>query len=329
MYPRVLSAATIVADEVRDADGEPLGRIEELVIDIDHGRVAYAVLSISDRWIPLPWQALRLSEEHRFVADLDRGLIARAPGFDRRNWPDMSDPAFHQAIDRHYGMATAPGSARAQSRETAMASKGIFDLLIQDHRKVDDLIAHIEKSEDEEECNELFAELRTALLAHSQAEDEVFYSRLEEEDETESLIGEARNEHQQVEDLLEQLGEIEDEDAWMKRYADLKQAVQHHVHEEEHQLFPKARKVLDKEMADELGREFTEIEEEEMEGLQAAGDEIAEGDEPQPDVAHVGGRRPGLLDSITKKELVERAKAKGVQGYSHMTKAQLIEALRR
>jgi hemerythrin superfamily protein len=224
-----------------------------------------------------------------------------------------------------------------------MASKRIFDVLVQDHRKLDSLMKRVEKTEDGNQCMELFAELRTALLAHSQAEDEVFYARLEDDAETEELIGAARDQHQQVEDLIEELGEIEDDAAWMKRFADLEQAVDRHVQEEERQLFPRARRVFDQDTADELGREFTEIQEDEMEGLQAeaAGAEGDTAGEPPESASeaetrasgaaegHAGGRRPGWLEGITKRELVERARARGVQGYSHMTKAQLIEALRR
>jgi hemerythrin superfamily protein len=163
-------------------------------------------------------------------------------------------------------MVTAPGVV-------IMASKGIFELLKQDHREVEDLMRRIENAEDEQTCMALFAELKTALLAHSQAEDEVLYSRLDEDEVTEALIGEARDEHQGVEDLLEELGEIEDDDDWMERFQDLKQSVQHHVSEEEGELFAAARKVLGDDEIEELGTEFAEIKEEELEGMQPGSQE--------------------------------------------------------
>jgi sporulation protein YlmC with PRC-barrel domain len=108
--PRVLSANTIIGDNVRNSAGEDLGRIEELMIDIEGGRIAYAVLSfggflgLGDKLFAIPWQALRLvTDEHRFVLDVDKSVLEHAPGFDKRNWPDMSDPMFHHAIHRHYG----------------------------------------------------------------------------------------------------------------------------------------------------------------------------------------------------------------------------------
>ncbi len=220
-----------------------------------------------------------------------------------------------------------------------MASKGIFEQLTTDHREVDDLMNRIEKAQGEEECMRLFAQVRTALLAHSQAEDEVLYARLEEEEDTEELIAHAREEHQQVEDLLEELGEIEDDDVWMERFEELKGAVQDHVKEEERELFPKARKLLDREVQLQLATQFEDIKQDELEGLAADEGGMGEiGDEEEMATTsriagegHAGGKRPGAasLDSYTKKELVERARDRGVEGYSHMTKAQLIDALRR
>lgn len=220
-----------------------------------------------------------------------------------------------------------------------MASKGIFEQLTTDHREVDDLMNRIEKAQDEEECMRLFAQVRTALLAHSQAEDEVLYARLEEGEDTEEMIAHAREEHQQVEDLLEELGEIEDDDVWMERFEELKGAVQDHVKEEESELFPKAKKILDREVQMQLATEFEDIKQDELEGLAAdEGGMGSIGDEEEMATmsrtageGHAGGKRPGgaSLETYTKKELVERARDRGVEGYSHMTKAQLIEALRR
>ncbi len=108
--PRVLSATTMIGDKVRNSSGEDLGTIEELMIDVESGRIAYAVLSfggflgLGDKLFAIPWQALRLvTDEHRFVLDVDKSVLEHAPGFDKRNWPDMSDPMFHHAIHQHYG----------------------------------------------------------------------------------------------------------------------------------------------------------------------------------------------------------------------------------
>jgi len=107
---RVLSAGTLAGDRVRNAAGEDLGKVEEIMIDLASGRVAYVVLSfggflgIGDKLFAVPWQALRIDEgEHQFVLDVDRKTLESAPGFDKDNWPDMADPSFGAAIHEHYG----------------------------------------------------------------------------------------------------------------------------------------------------------------------------------------------------------------------------------
>jgi sporulation protein YlmC with PRC-barrel domain len=107
---RVLSASTLAGDQVRNSAGEDLGKIEEIMIDIPSGRVAYAVLSfggflgIGDKLFAVPWSALTIDEgEHQFVLNVDRQTLEGAPGFDKDNWPDMGDPAFDIAVNGHFG----------------------------------------------------------------------------------------------------------------------------------------------------------------------------------------------------------------------------------
>ena len=108
---RVLAASTLAGDKVRNQAGENLGTIEEIMLDIPSGRVAYAVLSIGgflgigSKLFAVPWSAMQIDEgEHQFVLDVDRATLENAPAFDKKDdWPDMADPAFGHAIHDHYG----------------------------------------------------------------------------------------------------------------------------------------------------------------------------------------------------------------------------------
>lgn len=109
---RVLSASTLAGDPVRNSVGEDLGKIEEIMLDIPSGRIAYAVLSfggflgIGDKLFAVPWSSLRIDEtEHQFILNVDRQTLENAPGFDKDNWPDMGDPAFESAVYGHFGAA--------------------------------------------------------------------------------------------------------------------------------------------------------------------------------------------------------------------------------
>jgi len=106
----VLSASTLSGDKVRNSHGEDLGKIEDFMLDMDSGRIAYAVLSfggilgIGDRLFAVPPEALMLdNEEHCFVLDVDKKALENAPGFDKNEWPDFADPSFGSQIYSYYG----------------------------------------------------------------------------------------------------------------------------------------------------------------------------------------------------------------------------------
>jgi sporulation protein YlmC with PRC-barrel domain len=110
MHPEVLRTKDIAGDRVRNAAGENLGKIEELVIDVNTGRVAYAVLSfggilsMGNKLFAIPWQALQVDPKNKeFVLNVDKTRLENATGFDKDNWPNMADPTFGTTIYRHFG----------------------------------------------------------------------------------------------------------------------------------------------------------------------------------------------------------------------------------
>lgn len=94
-FPRVLSASTIIGDKVLNTAGEHLGNIKELMIDLDGGLIAYAVLSfggflgMGDKLFAIPWEALTVdTDNHSLILEIDKEVLKNAPGFDNDNWPD-------------------------------------------------------------------------------------------------------------------------------------------------------------------------------------------------------------------------------------------------
>lgn len=110
---RALSASTMIGNDVRNAAGEDLGSIEEIMIDVHSGRVAYAVLSfggflgLGDKHFAIPWDALSLDrDEHAFILDVDQETLENAPGFDEDNWPQTADgDAWLLEVYDYYGYA--------------------------------------------------------------------------------------------------------------------------------------------------------------------------------------------------------------------------------
>jgi len=106
---RVAKASTLFGYKVKNGAGEHLGQIEEIMIDLPTGRVAYAVLSfggflgIGSKLFAVPWAALRMDPRNGdFIIDVARERLEQAPGFDRDHWPDMADPAFETQIYGYY-----------------------------------------------------------------------------------------------------------------------------------------------------------------------------------------------------------------------------------
>jgi sporulation protein YlmC with PRC-barrel domain len=108
-FRSVLAASTLAGDSVRNAAGEDLGTIDEIMIDIPSGRVAYAVLSfggflgMGDKLFAVPWSALKVDEDEKcFILNVDKRTIEQAPGFDKDNWPDMSGTTFGNELSTYY-----------------------------------------------------------------------------------------------------------------------------------------------------------------------------------------------------------------------------------
>jgi sporulation protein YlmC with PRC-barrel domain len=108
-YRSVLAASTLEGDTVRNSAGESLGKIDKIMIDIPTGRVAYAVLSfggflgMGDRLFAIPWSVLKVDEDEKvFILDVDKTVLENAPGFDKNNWPDMSDTTWGSKVFSYY-----------------------------------------------------------------------------------------------------------------------------------------------------------------------------------------------------------------------------------
>jgi len=107
--PEVMAADTIESDSVYNHQDEKLGTIKHVMIDVLHGRVAYAVVSrggvlgMGDKLFAIPWSALILdTEKERFLLDVSESQMEAAPGFDKNHWPRMGDLSWATDVHSHY-----------------------------------------------------------------------------------------------------------------------------------------------------------------------------------------------------------------------------------
>jgi hemerythrin superfamily protein len=137
---------------------------------------------------------------------------------------------------------------------------GILKDLHQDHEDVSALMERLLQSEDAKDRASMFKELMTMLLAHSQAEQAVLYRRMQksEDEETRSFVYEGDNEHQIVEQQLQQMAKARNKasEQWTAQATVLKELVNHHVKEEESTGFTCASREFDAATLEKLGEQF-------------------------------------------------------------------------
>ena len=110
--PEVMGASSFQNEKVVNRQGEALGEIEEIMLDVRGGRIAYAVLAVSgvlgfgEKFFAIPWRALTLDADRKcFVLDVDKDRLKNAPGFDKEHWPSMADPRWASELHDYYGTA--------------------------------------------------------------------------------------------------------------------------------------------------------------------------------------------------------------------------------
>lgn len=142
-----------------------------------------------------------------------------------------------------------------------------FTLLKADHKKVAELLEKLDSTTERgvKTREELFTKLKTELDVHARIEETIFYPALEKADETRDITLEAFEEHRLVKQLLNELQSLgKDEEEWTAKFTVLKENVEHHVEEEEGEMFTKARKVLSEEDAEALGTRMEKAKAEQM-----------------------------------------------------------------
>ncbi len=136
-----------------------------------------------------------------------------------------------------------------------------IELLKSDHQKVSGLLEKIDETTERalKTREDLFTQLKSELDLHAEVEEQIFYPAIEDAEETREITLEAYEEHNLVKQLLTELeAEPKDDEKWTAKFTVLKENIEHHVEEEEGEMFKKARKVLSQEEIEELGAQLEE-----------------------------------------------------------------------
>ena len=106
----IIDSSKLIGCKVENSKAENLGKIESLMLDLQKGRIAYAVLSfggflgLGDKLFPVPMEALQFrASDGKCILSVDKETLKNAPGYDRDQLPDANDRTWGNSIFSHYG----------------------------------------------------------------------------------------------------------------------------------------------------------------------------------------------------------------------------------
>ena len=136
-----------------------------------------------------------------------------------------------------------------------------IEMLLDDHKKVKRLLDELDQTTERgvKTREELFTRIKSELTVHEIIEEEIFYPALKQHPKAEDIVLEGYEEHHVVDVLMGELTSLPyDDETWGAKFTVMKENVEHHVEEEEGDMFVKARQVFDRDELNELGQAMLE-----------------------------------------------------------------------
>jgi sporulation protein YlmC with PRC-barrel domain len=107
--PEIMAAATHDGNKVLTTDGEDVGNISDIMLDVQGGTIAYAVLKsgsflgMGGTLYAIPWSALALDTDTKcFHLNMTAQRIKEAPGFDKDHWPPFANGQWGASVYSYY-----------------------------------------------------------------------------------------------------------------------------------------------------------------------------------------------------------------------------------
>lgn len=107
---KILTATSLIGDRVENRQGEHLGRIKDIMLDVQQGSIAYVVLQyggfmgMGEKLFAIPFADLGLDQtQQKFMLDVDKEQLDRAPGFDKHHWPETNSHSYGKGAGSSWG----------------------------------------------------------------------------------------------------------------------------------------------------------------------------------------------------------------------------------
>jgi hemerythrin superfamily protein len=199
-----------------------------------------------------------------------------------------------------------------------------IEMLEQDHRRVEELYAQWQQSKDRTVAQQICLELTVHALVEEQS---VYPVLADSVPQGEELEEEAEQEHAEAKELIAQIERAGFTGQQAEQLVDeLMSAVNHHVEEEENEIFPKMRSALAADKLEALGATAAQIKQEQMAALGKSGTTLAAAASGGGTSGGSGTSKDQLVD-LTREELYQMAQEREIEGRSDMNKDELIKAL--
>ena len=111
----ILKMSEVIDKTVENTNGDNLGEIKDIVVDPSDGSIVYAVveaggfLGLGEKYFAIPWRAFQTIPDKddkgdidRLILNIDKDRLTKAPGFDKKNWPNMADEQWGQTVHSYY-----------------------------------------------------------------------------------------------------------------------------------------------------------------------------------------------------------------------------------
>ena len=108
---KIFRVSKVIGMQVKTTEGEKLGEIEDVAVNIETGQVAYVVLSfggffgLANKWFAVPWAEFSLVNDERenyFTIETTKDKLKKLPGFDKEDWPDLVNSDWDKLVEEHH-----------------------------------------------------------------------------------------------------------------------------------------------------------------------------------------------------------------------------------
>jgi sporulation protein YlmC with PRC-barrel domain len=114
-HVHLLTATSIIGDEVENKSGESIGKIKDIMLNILDGKIQYLVIEFGgfmgfgEKLFAIPFSALKLNAKNKdFILDVEKSFLETAPGFNKEHWPDTNSHYFD--VNTYWGSFMGPST---------------------------------------------------------------------------------------------------------------------------------------------------------------------------------------------------------------------------